>query len=115
MLEASGAVEPVFPRLAATDDFARTPDGLAGLFSAAGASVVDARMVDWVWSVAPDDFWAAPTGGVAGLGIAWAAQTPEVQDRMRVELDRLSEPLVVDGLLRLPASAAYVEARVPRS
>lgn len=115
VLEASGAVEPVFPRLDPSTDFERTTDGLGLLLSEAGASVTDARMVDWVWRVAPDDFWAAPTGGVGGLGIAWAAQTPEVQDRMRVELDRLAEPLLEDGMLVLPATAAYVEARIPRS
>jgi SAM-dependent methyltransferase len=115
VLEVSDAVEPVFPRLDPASDFERTPDGLGQLFSAAGACVTEARMVDWVWRVSPDDFWAAPTGGVAGLGIAWAAQTSEVQDRMRVAFDRLSEPLLEDGMLVLPATAAYVEARVPRS
>jgi SAM-dependent methyltransferase len=115
VLEASGAVEPVFPRLAEGVDFERSPDGLGMLLAAAGARVTDARMVDWVWRVAPDDFWAAPTGGVGGLGVAWSAQTAEVRDRMRVELDRLSAPLQEDGLIVRPATAAYVEARVPRS
>jgi SAM-dependent methyltransferase len=115
VLEASEAVEPVFPRLAPGVDFERSTDGVAMLLSAAGASVTDARMTDWVWRVAPDDFWAAPTGGVGGLGVAWSAQTPQVQERMRVEFDRLSEPLQEDGLIVLPATAAYVEARVPRS
>ena len=115
VLEASRAVEPVFPRLDPATDFERSTDGLGMLLSAAGASVTDARMVDWVWRVAPDDFWAAPTGGVGGLGVAWSAQTPEVQDRMRAEFDRLSQPLLEDGVLVLPATAAYVEARVPRS
>jgi SAM-dependent methyltransferase len=115
VLEASDAVEAVFPRLDPVTDFDRTADGLGQLFAEAGACVTEARMVDWVWRVTPDDFWAAPTGGVGGLGIAWAAQTPEVRARMRVELDRLAEPLLEDGELVLPASAAYVEARVPRS
>lgn len=115
VLDASGAVEPVFPRLDPADDFERSTDGLASLLSAAGARITEARMIDWVWHVSLDDFWAAPTGGVGGLGIAWAAQTAEVQDRMRVELDRLAAPLMEDGLIRLPATAAYVEARVPRS
>lgn len=115
VLEASDAVEAVFPRLDPATDFDRTADGLGQLFSEAGACVTEARMVDWVWRVTPDDFWAAPTGGVGGLGIAWVAQTPEVRARMRVELDRLAEPLLEDGELVLPASAAYVEARVPRS
>ena len=115
VLEASDAVEAVFPRLDPATDFDRTADGLGQLFSEAGACVTETRMVDWVWRVTPDDFWAAPTGGVGGLGIAWAAQTPEVRARMRVELDRLAEPLLEDGELVLPASAAYVEARVPRS
>lgn len=115
VLQASDAVQPEFPRLDPAADFERTPDGVGELLSAAGGSVTDARMVDWVWRVRPDDFWAAPTGGVAGLGIAWAAQTPEVRDRMRVEFDRLAEPLLEDGMLVLPATAAYVEARVPRS
>ena len=115
VLEASEAVEPVFPRLDESIDFERSLDGLGQLFAAAGAPVSDARMVDWVWRVAPDDFWAAPTGGVGGLGVAWSAQTPEVQDRMRREFDRLAQPLMEDGVLVLPASAAYVEARVPRA
>ena len=115
VLEASDAVAAVFPRLDPATDFDRTADGLGQLFSEAGACVTEARMVDWVWRVTPDDFWAAPTGGVGGLGIAWAAQTPDVRARMRVELDRLAEPLLEDGELVLPASAAYVEARVARS
>lgn len=113
VLDASGAVEPVFPRLAEADDFDRSPEGLAGLLVGAGAEATDVRMVDWVWRVAPEDFWAAPTGGVGGLGVAWAAQTPAVRERMRVELDRLAEPLLEDGLMVLPATAACVEARVP--
>lgn len=115
VLEASGAVEPVLPRLDPTADFERSAAGASLLLAEAGARVSEARTVDWVWHVDPDDFWAAPTGGVAGLGIAWAAQTPEVRTRMRVELDRLCEPLLEDGLLRFPATAAFVEARVPRS
>jgi hypothetical protein len=114
-MEASDAVEPVFPRLDESIDFERSLDGLGQLFAAAGASVTDARMVDWVWRISPDDFWAGVTGGVGGVGVAWAAQTPEVQARMRVELDRLAEPLMEDGKMVFPASAAYVEARVPRS
>lgn len=115
VMEASEAVEPVFPRLDESIDFERSLDGLGQLFAAAGASVGDSRMVDWVWRVSPDDFWAGVTGGVGGVGVAWAAQTPEVQDRMRVELDRLAEPLLEHGEMVFPASAAYVEARVPRS
>lgn len=115
VLEASGAVEPDVPRLDPSVDFERSTDGLASLLSAEGARITDARMVEWVWRISPDDFWAAPSGGVGGLGVAWSAQTPEVRDRMRVELDRLAEPLLEDGELVLPATAAYVEARVPRS
>jgi SAM-dependent methyltransferase len=115
VLEASEAVEPVFPRLDPATDYERSTDGVGLLLAEAGACVTDARMVDWVWRVAADDFWAAPTGGVGGLGVAWAAQTPAVQDRMRVEFDRLCQPLLEDGMLVLPATAAYVEARVPRS
>lgn len=115
VMEASAAVEPVYPRLDESLDFERSLDGLGQLFAAAGASVTDSRMVDWVWRVSPEDFWAGVTGGVGGVGVAWAAQTPDVQDRMRVELDRLAEPLMEHGEMVFPASAAYVEARVPRS
>lgn len=115
VMEASGAVEPVFPRLPEHLDFERSLDGLGQLFAAAGAPVVDARMVDWTWRVSPDDWWAGVTGGVGNSGVVWAAQAPEVQERMRAELDRLAGPLLEDGVMVFPASAAYVEARVPRS
>ena len=115
VMEASGAVEPVVPRLPEHLDFERSVDGLGQLFVAAGAPVVEAGMVDWTWRVGPDDWWAGVTGGVGNSGVAWAAQTPEVQARMREELDRLAAPLLEDGAMVFPASAAYVEARVPRS
>lgn len=115
VMEASGAVEPVFPRLPENLDFERSLDGLGQLFAATGAPVAQAQMVDWVWRVTPDDFWAGVTGGVGGTGVVWAAQTPEVQGQMRQQLDRLAGPTLEDGLMVFPASAAYVEARVPRS
>ncbi|SFB39840.1 Ubiquinone/menaquinone biosynthesis C-methylase UbiE [Nocardioides alpinus] len=115
VMEASGAVEPVIPRLPEHLDFERSLDGLGQLFAAAGAPVVEARMVDWDWRVSPDDFWAGVTGGVGNTGVVWAAQDPDTQVRMREELDRLAAPLLEDGVLVFGASAAYVEARVPRS
>ena len=115
VMETSGAVEPAFPRLAQHLDFERSLDGLGQLFAAAGAPVLEARMGDWTWRVSPADWWAGVTGGVGNSGVVWAAQTPDVQMRMREALDRLAAPLLQDGVMVFPASAAYVEARVPRT
>lgn len=110
VLAASDAVDPPFTKLPADKDFPRTLEGVSALFEAAGCRVERAEVLDWEWRVHPDDFWAAPTGGVAGLGVAWRAQTVEVRERMRVEFDRLRAPLMSGDRMLLPCRALMVWA-----
>ncbi len=108
VMEASGAVDPQLPALPTDKDFDRSVEGLAGLLRAAGCRDVEGRPVSWEWRVTPDDLWAAPTGGVAGVGVVWRAQTADVQARMRAEFDRLRQPLMDGEHLVIPASGVMV-------
>ncbi|WP_248581286.1 class I SAM-dependent methyltransferase [Nocardioides sp. InS609-2] len=112
VMEASAAIDPQFPALPEDKDFVRSVEGLGDLLLAAGCREVEGRFVTWDWRVLPDDFWAAPTGGVAGVGVAWRAQTPDVQGRMRAEFDRLRQPLMDGEHIVFPASAVMVSGSV---
>lgn len=93
-------------------DFARTPQGLAGLVDVAAAEVIDAREVAWQWRVAPQGLWAGISGGVASAGQAFAAQTPQVKAAIERELmARAAQSCGPDGLLHLPSRAVLVMAR----
>lgn len=108
VMEASGSIDPRVPSLPPDRDFERSVEGLSALLGDAGCGRVSGRTLAWEWRVTPDDLWAAPTGGVAGVGAVWRAQVPGVQARMRTEFDRLRLPLMDREHLVLPASAILV-------
>lgn len=110
-LAAAGAEAPPATRLAPELDFERSPAGLAGLAEAAGLRPLTVTELRWTWTVRADDLWRGVSGGVAGAGRTYLAQPAEV----RLAADRCFREaagrLATDGLLRLPAVAAYVVAR----
>lgn len=103
--EAAGAVRPELPRLAAELDFERTPASLSGLFDAAGLANIEASELSWAWRVDPADFWLAPQAGLAGIGVAYLAQTASVRARMDEAYADLHRSFMDDGRLALPATA----------
>ncbi|MGN8244579.1 class I SAM-dependent methyltransferase [Cellulomonas soli] len=104
--DAAGAQRPASAApLEPAMDFARSPDGLAGLLEGAGLSDVRAERVEFVHRVDPDVWWSGPARGVATIGAVLLAQSPDVQVRMRREFDRLSRRYLVGGMLHLPTAA----------
>ena len=108
LLDGAGAVRPVMPRLAPDLDFPRSPDGLAGLLAGAGLEPADAGTVGWTWRVRPDDLWAGLTG-VGNFGVAWRAQSAEVQRRMRASYDEECAPWRDGDVLALDVECVLVE------
>ncbi len=107
---AAGAVAPPPQRLAPGLDFERSPRGLAGLADAAGLLPLTVTELRWTWEVAVDDLWAGVTGGVAGPGRTFLAQSREVQGAATDAFRAAAAQHADDGLLRLAATAAYVLA-----
>lgn len=85
---AAQVTPPPSTRLPAELDFARTERGLADLARDAGADVLDAREIQWEWTIAPEDLWAGIAGGVATPGKTYLAQSDAVQERVMKEFDR---------------------------
>ncbi|WP_375503637.1 class I SAM-dependent methyltransferase [uncultured Jatrophihabitans sp.] len=109
-LTAAGAVPVSGQRLPAEVDFDRSPTGLEALTAAAGLTTVVARELEWVWTVAWDDLWAAVSSGVASIGETYLAQDVATQARIEVEMRERARALEVDGVVRLPSVAAYMVA-----
>lgn len=112
-LAAAGAPSARGGGLPADLDFDRTPPGLAGLARAAGLEPLQAREITWEWSVSWDDLWAGIAGGVGSTGQDYLAQPPAIRERVRHELRDRTDPLEVDGTIRLPSIAVAVLARRP--
>ncbi|GIJ00621.1 methyltransferase family protein [Sediminihabitans luteus] len=110
MIELSGAYRPAPATLDPALEFERTPEGLAGLHRAAGASDVDAGELSWTWTVVPADVWRAVAGGVAGIGAVYRANTAGTQEAMRVAFDAITSGLAVDGALHLESRAVWAIA-----
>lgn len=88
----AAAVEPLpSTHLPAELDFPRTVDGLADLARSTGGTVLDARELQWEWTVAPADLWAGIAGGVATPGQTYLAQTPAVRQRVEEEFFRRAD------------------------
>jgi 2-polyprenyl-3-methyl-5-hydroxy-6-metoxy-1,4-benzoquinol methylase len=109
LLDESGAVRPEMPRLSPELDFERSPEGLASLLSQAGLRVVDTGMVEWDWCVRAEDLWTGMTT-VGNFGVAWRAQTSEVQERMRGAFAAAAAPWRDGDELTFPVRAALVHA-----
>ena len=106
VIDDAGAVRPPSAKLPPEADFPRTPDGLAGLFDAAGLTVLRAWTHEFVHVVDADIWWSGPARGVSSMGQLFEAQTPEVLAAMRTAYVRLSRRyLGSDGRLHLPGAA----------
>lgn len=110
---AAGAVAPPAQQLAPELDFERSADGLAGLAAHAGLRLLTVTELRWTWEVTAVDLWAGVSGGVAGPGRTFLAQSREVQRAATAAFRTAAEqhPARRDGgVLRLDAVAAYVLA-----
>ena len=61
---------------------------------------------------------AAGTAGltsVGNFGVAWRAQSEDVQARLRTAYDAVREPWCEDGVFAFDVECVSVEARVPRA
>lgn len=110
-LAAAGAAPVPQLRLEPVLEFDRTVDGLAGLLEEAGCDILARRELTWDWNVAWESLWTGVSGGVAGIGAAYLAQTEEVRAAIEEEMRSRAQALEVDGLISLPSIAAYVLAR----
>ncbi|MGW4697592.1 class I SAM-dependent methyltransferase [Kitasatospora cineracea] len=114
-LQAAGAVRP--PHLGPldpADDFTRTPEGLAGLLTAAGLRDAHGRTLDFDHATTLDEWWSGPAAGVATVGLTLLAQPPAVRAEARRHYERLAEeyrtdPARPDALL-LPHRALLASA-----
>lgn len=105
VVSASEAIAPVPEHLPADKDFERTRDGLTQLLTEAGLSSVRAKVLSWDFRIPPEDLWAGPAGGVAGIGKIVTRQTPSMQAAMKGHYERLASPLMDNGELVLPTEA----------
>ncbi|WP_405012152.1 class I SAM-dependent methyltransferase [Kitasatospora sp. NBC_01539] len=109
-LDAAAVERPVFPTLPV--DFARTPEGLAGLLAEAGWSGTAGRALRWTHRATAEDYWQGPAGGVANVGLLVTAQPPETVALIKRHYDRLAAGQAdADGLLALPAAAVLAVGR----
>lgn len=107
---AAGVVPPAAERLPPELDFERSVAGLRGLVDDAGAEVVLTEELGWTWEIDPESLWAGIAGGVATVGRTFLAQPPEIRAAAALEFRRAVREHATDGVLRLPATAAYVVA-----
>jgi SAM-dependent methyltransferase len=101
----SGVVPPTPEHLPADKDFERTTNGLVQLLTAAGLSDVHATGLSWDFRIDPDELWAGPAGGVAGIGKIVTSQTPSMQATMKRHYDQLVAPMIHKGQVVLPTRA----------
>lgn len=105
VITASGALAPPPDHLPADKDFERTRDGLTQLLTEAGVSHVRTRVLSWEFRIPPEDLWAGPAGGVAGIGKIVSSQTPSMQAAMKGHYEGLVSPLMDNGEVVLPAES----------
>ncbi|MGC5411089.1 class I SAM-dependent methyltransferase [Streptomyces sp. DT225] len=112
--QAAGLARPDW--MATVDEernFARTPDGLAALLTAAGLGDVQSTAHAWDHRVAPDDWWAGLAAGIGAVGGMVTSAGPEGVAAAKRAYDALCpEFLADDGLLTLPHVAVLAQGRV---
>lgn len=107
-------VEPLpDQRLPARLDFDRTPEGLSGLFAAAGLAATRAAELHWTWHVSPDDLWAGIAAGIATPGQTYLAQNGAVQRRIEEDFFRLAAGMSADGVLTFQARCVLATGTKP--
>jgi SAM-dependent methyltransferase len=102
VISATGALAPPPEHLPAETDFERTGDGLTQLLAEAGLRHVRTKVLSWDFRIAPEDLWAGPAGGVAGIGKIVTSQTPQMQTAMKGHYEGLVSPLIHNGEVVLP-------------
>jgi SAM-dependent methyltransferase len=88
-VEEAGARPALRPRLDPANDFARTPDGFAGLLAAAGLADAACAVVDWDHLADPGEWWAGAAAGVGLIGQVISRQDPAVIARIKAAYDEL--------------------------
>jgi SAM-dependent methyltransferase len=112
-IRAAGVDMPASPRLDPERDFARTVDGLSGLFSRAGFVGVEASVIAWDLRIDPEIWWAGAAGGLSAVGEVITNQPPEMVAKVKHQYDRLvADRLDRDGVLTLPVTAVLAAGRV---
>ncbi|WP_217183714.1 class I SAM-dependent methyltransferase [Streptomyces sp. AC495_CC817] len=91
----------VGPRLAAEEEFERTPAGFERMLRDAGfADAVVSEHV-WTWEARPSALWLSVEGGVAGAGAHYASLAREERSRFRAAFEALTAERSVHGVLPL--------------
>ncbi len=113
--EAAGAVPPAdLPRLDPAEDFARTPEGFAGLLREAGFTAAGCAELAWDHRATAEEWWSGAAGGVATIGRVVTTQDAETVVRIRREYERLSAAFArPDGRLALPHVALLASGAAP--
>lgn len=111
--EAAGVQRTPSEHLPGHLDFARSARGLAGICRDAGLDALAQEDLTWTWQITPEHLWRGVSGGVATPGRTFQAQGAEVRAAATTAFTALAAREAPDGLLRLPARAAYVLAGRP--
>ena len=78
------------PRLDPAEDFPRTVEGFAALFTAAGLAEVSCRPVTWDHIASPAQWWSGAAAGVGMIGQVVSRQAPETIVRIKAAYDELA-------------------------
>ncbi|WP_034271769.1 class I SAM-dependent methyltransferase [Actinospica robiniae] len=112
--EAAGAQPPAsLPRIASEYDFPRTPEGFAGLFTAAGLADVSCETLSWDHLADPEEWWGGAAAGVGMISQKISRQDPDTIKRIKAAYDELTHEFVgPDGRLVLRYHALLAAGRV---
>lgn len=90
-VEEAGARQPEdAPRLDPAEEFPRTAEGFATLFTAAGLADVSCTPVTWDHIASPAEWWSGAAAGVGMIGQIVSRQTPETIVRIKAAYDELA-------------------------
>lgn len=100
------------PRLDPAEEFPRTAEGFAALFTAAGLADVSCEPMAWDHVAAPEEWWSGPAAGVGLLGHTIGRQSPETVARIKAAYDELAPHYTgPDGRLVLRYHALLARGR----
>jgi SAM-dependent methyltransferase len=102
---------PYLPHLDPTEDFVRTPQGVAELLHDAGFTGAHGRELVWDHRTTVEEWWGGVSAGLTTVGLMLTAQDAGTIVRIRQEYERLSAEFAVgDGELALPHVALLAGA-----